>query len=173
MQGEGQKNRVKVLSQRHFPKSDFPSDNFQVATSQMGNFPSGNFPKIRLGPLRRRALRIGWARGPSAAARTGLRPSAVAGTDLEMAAREISHFGSCHLGKYPWEVASWEKSFGKVPNIFLFHGFMVLTLYIVLQGIQGIRLVISWSLWCYQLLVLEQESQLSIFLNIMKHQDLR
>jgi len=23
------------------------------------------------------------------------------------------------LGKYPWEVATWEKSFGKVPNIIL------------------------------------------------------
>ena len=23
---------------------------------------------------------------------------------------------SCHLGKYPWEVATWEKSFGKVPK---------------------------------------------------------
>ena len=26
--------------------------------------------------------------------------------------------GSCHLGKYPWEVAVWERFFGKVPNIF-------------------------------------------------------
>ena len=25
--------------------------------------------------------------------------------------------GSFHFGKYPWEVATWEKSFGKVPNI--------------------------------------------------------
>ena len=25
--------------------------------------------------------------------------------------------GSCHLGKYPWGVATWENSFGKVPNI--------------------------------------------------------
>ena len=24
---------------------------------------------------------------------------------------------SCRLGKYSWEVAPWEKSFGKVPNI--------------------------------------------------------
>ena len=24
---------------------------------------------------------------------------------------------NCHLGKYPWEVAAWEKAFGKVPNI--------------------------------------------------------
>jgi len=22
--------------------------------------------------------------------------------------------GSCHYGKYPWEVATWEKSFGKL-----------------------------------------------------------
>ena len=25
--------------------------------------------------------------------------------------------GSCLLGKCPWEVAAWEKAFGKVPNI--------------------------------------------------------
>jgi len=31
-------------------------------------------------------------------------PSAAARTDL----------GSCHLGKYPWEVTAWEKAFGKV-----------------------------------------------------------
>jgi len=26
----------------------------------------------------------------------------------EVAAWEITHLGSCHLGKYPWEVAAWE-----------------------------------------------------------------
>ena len=31
---------------------------------------------------------------------------------------EIAHLGSCHLGKYPWEVAAWEKDFGKVPDIY-------------------------------------------------------
>ena len=35
----------------------------------------------------------------------------------EVAAREIAHLGSCHLGKYPWEVDTWQKSFEKVPNI--------------------------------------------------------
>ena len=35
----------------------------------------------------------------------------------EVVAWEIAHLGSCHLGKYPWEVAAWEKAFGKVPNI--------------------------------------------------------
>jgi len=45
----------------------------QVASSQIGDLPSGNFQKVRLDLLRRRrlqwgrALRIGWARGPSAA----------------------------------------------------------------------------------------------------------
>ena len=29
----------------------------------------------------------------------------------------IAHLGSCHLGKYPWEVATWEKAFGEVLNI--------------------------------------------------------
>ena len=35
----------------------------------------------------------------------------------EVADYEIGYLGSCHLGKYPWEVALWEISFGKVPNI--------------------------------------------------------
>ena len=28
--------------------------------------------------------------------------------------------GSCHMGKYPWEVAAWENAFGKVPKIALY-----------------------------------------------------
>ena len=39
------------------------------------------------------------------------------GQTWEVAAWEIAHLGSCHLGKYRWEVATWEKSFGKLPNI--------------------------------------------------------
>ena len=39
------------------------------------------------------------------------------GQTLEIAAWEIAHLGSCHLGKYPWEVVAWENVFGKVPNI--------------------------------------------------------
>jgi len=86
-----------------FPKAfyhgDFSSD----------NFPSGNFPKFMLGLLRRagcngaRALRL-----------AGLGPSATAG---KVTAWEIAHLGISHLGKYPWEVATWGKSFGKVPYI--------------------------------------------------------
>ena len=77
----------------HFPKGDFSSD----------NIPSGNFPKVRLGPLRRRRLQWGQARR--------------LGRTWEVAAWEIAHLGSCHLGKYPWKVNAWEKAFGKVPNI--------------------------------------------------------
>ena len=95
-----------VLSQRHFPKGDLQSD----------NFPSENFPKVRLGPLSQapqaaiggRALRLGRARGPSSAAKTGWGTSAW----------EISHLGSCQLGKYPWEVTAYEKFVGKLPNVF-------------------------------------------------------
>ena len=36
------------------------------------------------------------------------------GQTWEVAAREIEHSGSYHLGKYPREVATWEKFFGKV-----------------------------------------------------------
>ena len=28
--------------------------------------------------------------------------------------------GSCHLGKYPWEVATWEKAFEKLPNMIMY-----------------------------------------------------
>ena len=33
---------------------------------------------------------------------------------------ELSHLRSCHLGKYPWEVAAWEKFFGKEPNVMIY-----------------------------------------------------
>ena len=39
------------------------------------------------------------------------------GQTWKIAAWEITHLGSCNKRKSPWEVASWEKSFGKVPNI--------------------------------------------------------
>ena len=35
------------------------------------------------------------------------------GQTFEVVALEIAQLGSCHLGKYPWEVASWEISVGK------------------------------------------------------------
>ena len=38
------------------------------------------------------------------------------GHTLEVATWEIAHLGSCHLGKYPLEVASLENAFGKVPD---------------------------------------------------------
>ena len=28
----------------------------------------------------------------------------------KVAAWEIARLGSCHLGKYPWEVATWEST---------------------------------------------------------------
>ena len=101
----------------------FPNGIFPEATSQMCNFPSGNFQEVRLGPLRRRklqwgpALRLGWARRLSDAARTGWGQSLLRfGQPWEVAVWELAHLISSHLGKYPWEVAILEKSFGKVPN---------------------------------------------------------
>ena len=81
---------------RYFPKDIFPRATSQVtisqvATSQMCNSPSGNFPKVRLGPLRRRALRLGWTRGPSAAARTGGDRALRLGHTWKVTAWEIAH----------------------------------------------------------------------------------
>ena len=92
-----------------FPKAIFQGTIYQVATSQVCNFLSGNLPKVRLGPLRRRRLQ--W--GSSAAARMGWGGRALRlGLTWKVAAWEIAHLGSFHLGKYPWEVE-------KVPNILL------------------------------------------------------
>ena len=60
-----------------------------------------------------RALRLGWDRGPE---HTGGRELRLR-RSLEVAAREIAYFGSCHLGKCHWEVSTWEKIFRKGPNI--------------------------------------------------------
>ena len=73
-----------------------------------------------------RALRLGWARGSSAAAIPCFKENIINYLRKlllgkmyirEVAAWEIPHLGSCHLGKYPWKVAAWEKANGKVPNI--------------------------------------------------------
>ena len=61
---------------RYFSKGIFPGGSSQVTISKMCNFQSGNFPMVRLGLWgapgynEDRALRLGWARGPNAAART-------------------------------------------------------------------------------------------------------
>ena len=39
------------------------------------------------------------------------------GQTWEIPTCKIGHFGTCHLGKYPWEVAAWEIAFGKGSNI--------------------------------------------------------
>ena len=124
--------RCQVFSPRCFPKGVFPRAIPLMIISQMCNFPSGNFPKVRLGPLRRRALQ--WE--PSAAARMGqgtercgqkgLGDRALQlvqargrvlrlGLTWEVAAWELAQLGSCHLGRYTWEVAAWENAFGKSP----------------------------------------------------------
>ena len=72
----------------------------------------GIFTKDRLGPCTwGRALRLGWARGPSAAARTGWGASAAARTDLGSCRLGNCTFGKLPLGKYPWEVAAWGNAF--------------------------------------------------------------
>ena len=62
-------------------------------------------------------LQLRWARGLSAAVRTGLGQELRLEQTWEVLAWEIADLGCCPCGKYPWEVATWEKSFVKVPNI--------------------------------------------------------
>ena len=80
----------------------FPNTFSQVVT------PQGYVPKWQLWN-KGRAPRLEQARGRALQL----------GQTWEVVAWEISHFGSYHLGINPWEVATWEKFFGKVPNIFL------------------------------------------------------
>ena len=66
-----------------------------------------------------RALRLGWGRGAecyNSYNRLGGRALRL-GQTWKVAAWEITHLGSCYLGKYYWEVADWKNVFGKVPNI--------------------------------------------------------
>ena len=88
----------------------------QLAISQMCNFPIGNFPKVRLGPLRHHRLQEGlitaarMGQGSCVAARTGWGRGLQLRQTWQVVAREIAHLGSCHLGKYPWEVAAQEST---------------------------------------------------------------
>ena len=108
-----------LKSVRYFPKDFFPT--WQL--SKFCNFPSGNFLMKRLGLLKRHRLQWGlsaatrMSQGVYRQARTCWGPSVAARTDWDFAAWEITHLGSYHLRKYPWKVATWEKSFGKVHYI--------------------------------------------------------
>ena len=102
--------------------------NSHVKTSQMCSFPSGNYPKVRLRLLRRQRLQF-WpsvavrqAKESNAAVRTGYGTNATAiGQPWEVAAWNIVQLGSCHMGKYPGEVATWGKTFWKVSNTFILY----------------------------------------------------
>ena len=122
---------------RYFPRDIIPRATSQltisqVATPLMFKFPSGHFPKVKLGPLRRRMLQLGpsdAARRPSARLEQDGGPSAAGRTYLGSCHLGNCTFGklplgkktlrSCHLGKNPWEAATWGKFFGKVSNIIL------------------------------------------------------
>ena len=99
----------------YFPKGIFPRETFQVTisqmpTSQMCNFPSSNSSQ-RLGirPSEAPQAAVG-AECCSQDVLVGRAPQL--GQTWEVAAWEIAH-----LERYPWEGDTWEKSFGKVPNI--------------------------------------------------------
>ena len=78
------------LTKYQFPKWQLP----KCAISQAATFHS---QAPRLEQAGGRALRLGQT--------------------YEIAAWEVVHLESCHLGKYPWEVDAWENAFGKMPNI--------------------------------------------------------
>ena len=59
-----------------------------------------------------RALWQGRPRGPI----TAVKPCQEARTAARTDHGESAHLGSCHLEKYPWEVAAWENVFGEVPK---------------------------------------------------------
>ena len=64
---------------------------------------------------------LGFAMGPSNSARTGWEGRALRlGQTWVVAAWEIAHLGSCHLGKYPWEVSAWENGLGKISGVCIF-----------------------------------------------------
>ena len=99
---------------RYFPKGIFPRATAQVtiskvATSQIYIFSSDNFPKVRLGLLRRHrlprdwALRIGLARGPSAAASTDLGSFRLGNCTFGKLSPRKLPLGCCRLRKSLWE----------------------------------------------------------------------
>ena len=103
---------------RYFPKGVFPSINFPS-----GNFPNVLFLKRQLLRRRRlkwgRAMRLGRARGPSAAVRTGCWPSAATRTDLRSCRLGNCTFGKLPLGKISLGNCRLGKCLWKVPNIVL------------------------------------------------------
>ena len=56
-------------------------------------------------------MRLGCARGLAARLEKAGGRVLRLGQTLEVAAWEIAHLESCHWGKYPWEVATWERFF--------------------------------------------------------------
>ena len=82
----------------HFSKDIFQVTIFQVATSQ------------RVGSEAQQAALEGGGR------------ALCSEKTWKVPAWEFSQLRSCHLGKYPWEVAAWGKALGKVPNIVITTG---------------------------------------------------
>ena len=84
-----------------FPRATSQVTISQVATSQMWNFS----PLAQMGG---QALWLGWAEGRALWLEQARNRTPSLSQTWEVAAWEIPHFGSCHLGEYPWEVADWD-----------------------------------------------------------------
>ena len=123
-------NIVTVRGVSYFPKGIFSRATSQVTISQwqVFNFPCGDFLKDRLGPLRchklqqGRALRLGQGK-----------------------IRGRSDFGSCNLGNYPWEIAAWEKSYGKYKSSNQVGGAVVLNLQILMY--RNFMIICYFQFW--------------------------
>ena len=85
---------------------------YKVATSQ-GYFPMWQLPKCAISQAATSQV------CPRRSARPPLQPVAPQRAKpnlLEVAAWEIAHLGSCHLGNWYLGSLPWENAFGKVPN---------------------------------------------------------
>ena len=79
-----------IFGVRYFPKGIFPRETPKCAISQEATY-------------RRLGLALWGAAGCNGGRSLRL------GQTWEVAVWEIPHLGSCHLGKYPWQVAIWDK----------------------------------------------------------------
>jgi len=96
----------KAFSQGRLPKWQFPKWQLpKCAISQAVQLAAMGAEHWGWDGLEGRAPRLEQAWGPTLRLRQ----------TWEVGTWEIAHLGSSNLGKYPWEIFVWKKSFGRVP----------------------------------------------------------